>query len=179
MQNTKKRILMVVAPENFRDIEYIVPAAFFTQNNLEVITTSSSKQSIGRFGYQVAHSFLLNEVDGDSYDALFIVGGNGSLQFLSNEKLKKLSTEFVSKQKPIAAICAAPQLLLHWGLLSEKKCTGFNDVSNTFKNLAIEKNAVPLVDELVVVADRIVTGNGPAASDAIAKTFIEIINQTK
>lgn len=166
---------MVVAPENFRDIEYIVPAAFFSQNNIEVITTSSSKLSIGRFGYKVEHTLLLDDVNGANFDALFLVGGNGSLNFLSNKKLKVLSEEFVILKKPLAAICAAPQLLLHWGLLTGKKCTGFNDASNTFKNLAIEKNAIPLVDELVVVSDRIVTGNGPAASDVMAKTFVELI----
>jgi protease I len=176
MQNTKKRILMVVAPENFRDIEYIVPYAFFKQKNFEVITTSTINKSIGRFGYQVEHTLLLDDVDGNNFDALFIVGGNGSLQFLKNEKLKSLATAFVTQQKPLAAICAAPQLLLHWGLLTGKKCTGFNDDSNTFKNLALEKNALPIVDELVVESDGIVTGNGPAASDVIAKKFIEIID---
>jgi putative intracellular protease/amidase len=177
MQNTKKRILMVVAPENFRDIEYIVPAAFFKQNNMEVITTSSAKESVGRFGYQLQHTFLIDEINGNSYDALFIVGGIGCLQFKEHEALKRLCLEFVEQQKPLAAICAAPQLLLHWGILTGRNCTGFNDADQTFEKLAHMHKAHPLIEEAVVVSDFIVTGNGPAASDVMAQKFIEIVHQ--
>jgi len=41
-----KKILMILAPSEFRDLEYIVPKAFFEQSNFEVTTTSSEILSI-------------------------------------------------------------------------------------------------------------------------------------
>jgi putative intracellular protease/amidase len=41
-----KKILMVLAPKEFRDLEYIVPKVFFEKANLEITTTSSEKKSI-------------------------------------------------------------------------------------------------------------------------------------
>jgi len=44
-----KKVCMILAPTNFRDLEFLVPKAFFEANNIEVITTSTTNISQGRF----------------------------------------------------------------------------------------------------------------------------------
>jgi hypothetical protein len=41
-----KKLLLILAPKEFRDLEFIVPNAFFINNNISVTTTSSVLNSI-------------------------------------------------------------------------------------------------------------------------------------
>ena len=161
---------MLLAPKEFRDIEYIVPRAFFEQRNLEVVTTSTEFESVGSFGYEVHHDLLLDEVEVDDYDGVFMVGGSGSLNFIENETAKHLITQFHEAGKPVGAICAAPRNLLHWGLLVDKKCTGHN-WDQAMDRLATEHGAT-YTGEPVVVDSDILTAYGPEAAEQAAVEFI-------
>jgi protease I len=170
-----KSILMVLASERFRDIEYLVPRAFFEQAGYNVSTASSAKESRGRFGYRVNNDFLISEVEVKNFDAIYLVGGAGSLEYINNETAQSLVERFYNSEKVVGAICAAPQNLLHWGMLKGKNATGFNSSNNEFVNLAIEKGAVPFADQKVVVDGRILTANGPEASEESALEFIKLM----
>ncbi|MBC7451410.1 MAG: DJ-1/PfpI family protein, partial [Cytophagales bacterium] len=121
-----KTILMVLASERFRDIEYLVPRAFFEQHGWKVQTASSSLLSKGRFGYEVKNDFILSEVQTADFQGIYMVGGAGALEYLENMEAKKLFETFLEQNKPIAAICAAPRNFLAWGFLNGKMATGFN-----------------------------------------------------
>ncbi len=60
------------------------------------------------------------------FDAIFFVGGVGSLDYLENETARKLTQSFLDEGKLVGAICAAPRNFLKWGILAGKKCTGYN-----------------------------------------------------
>jgi putative intracellular protease/amidase len=170
----KKHILMVLATEKFRDIEYIVPRAFFEQNNLSVSTSSATKVSTGRFGFKVHNDILNTEIVEKQYDALFFVGGAGSLQYLEDKQLKTVVECFVEVGKPVAAICAAPRNLVRWGLLAGKNVTAHNG-DGTFPDFAILHGAIPQVHETVVVEGNILTGNGPEASEELALELLRAL----
>jgi len=168
-----KTILFVLAPRNFRDAEYLVPRAFFEQNGYNVVTTSLQKESVGTFGFRVQNDFLLDEAEKrkEEFDAIFFVGGVGSLDYGDNKTVQKLTEYFVSQKKVIGAICAAPRNLLKWGILAGKKCTG-NNWDNNFPNLCQEAGAI-YVAEKVVADGGIVTGDGPEAGEIFAQKFME------
>ena len=170
-----KRILMIVASSEFRDIEYIVPRAFFEQAGVEVKTASSTDDSIGRFGYKIAHEFLIKDVDQSQFDALFFVGGKGALQFLEDDLVKSLTLQFIEANKPIGAICAAPRNFLHWGIMKDKAATGHN-WDNNFATLCEEAGAIDKSSAAVVIAGKILTANGPEASEEAALKFLALIN---
>jgi putative intracellular protease/amidase len=167
-------VLMLLASERFRDCEYLVPRAFFEQANIEVITSSTSKFVKGRFGYTIEVDFLLENIDAQKFDGIFFVGGGGAVEYAENMIAKKLFGTFLSLNKPVAAICAAPRNLLKWGYLKNKKCTGF-DSDGVFSQLALENGAIPLPEEFVVRDGNILTANGPEASEACALVFIDLI----
>ena len=70
-----KRVLMVIAPENFRDEEYL-----HTREELErakaSITVASTKTTTARgmLGATVTPDLKLEQVDVDDYDAVIFVG---------------------------------------------------------------------------------------------------------
>lgn len=169
-----KRIVMVLASEKFRDIEYLVPKAFFEQAGIEVFSASTAINSIGRFGYEVKNNFLIEQIDSNMFDGIYFVGGGGSTQYLNNDVAKSIFTAFLELNKPIAAICAAPRNFLHWGLLKNKKSTGF-DADGVFSKMAIEFGSIGLPEEKVVVDGLILTANGPEASEESALAFIQLL----
>jgi putative intracellular protease/amidase len=169
-----KTIVMLLAENNFRDAEYIVPAAFFEQYGADVKTVSTKFKSVGKFGLEVHHDLALDEVDYDQCDGVFMVGGMGSLDFIDNETAKNLIYSFYSAGKPVGAICAAPQNLLAWGLLTGKKCTGYNP-NDEFKILC-DTHGAGYVHRPVVVDGNICTGTGPHTAGQTAIEFWRLIS---
>jgi len=164
---------MLLAPQNFRDSEYIVPRAIWEQNGGVVRTVSTTEESIGKFGYSVTNDFLLPEPDSDDFDGIFLVGGGGSLAFQSDSDAQNLVEEFYQAGKPVGAICAAPRNLLTWGILNGRKCTG-SDWDGQFDSLC-EKYGARFVNEPVVVDDSLLTANGPEAAELAAVEFLELL----
>lgn len=173
-----KRIVMVLASEKFRDIEYLVPRAFFEQTGIEISTASTTLHSTGRFGYKVKNDLLIEEIDPNKFDGIYFVGGGGSTQYLTNEVAKSMFTTFLEQNKPIAAICAAPRNFLQWGLLKNKRSTGF-DADGVFSKMAAEFGSIGLPEEKVVIDGLILTANGPEASEESALAFIQLIHSSK
>ncbi len=164
---------MVLASDNFRDTEYITPRAFFEANNANVMTVSSVQVSRGRFGFEVKNDFLFSEVNPAKFSGIFIVGGGGILDFLENENLKELVLEFVDSQKAVGAICAAPRLLLNWGILRDKNFTGWNG-DQVLADWG-EKISAKFTDKSVEVDGKVLTANGPSAVEEAALKFLEIL----
>jgi putative intracellular protease/amidase len=170
-----KRIVMLLASQRFRDCEYLVPRAFFEQAGIEIHTASTSLISKGRFGFLVQNQLLIEDIHAAEFDGIYFVGGAGSSEYLDNEKAKAVFQAFLDLNKPIAAICAAPRNFLHWGLLKNKKSTGF-DSDGVFTQMANEAEAIPLVHEKVVIDGLILTANGPEASEESALAYIQLLN---
>ncbi len=163
---------MVLASADFRDVEYIVPRAFFEQNNCSVKTASTKDISVGSFGYRVENDFLLGEVETGDFDGLFFVGGAGSLGFMEDDEAKNLAFDFLNSGKPLGAICAAPRNFLKWGVLEGKRATGHNWDGNfpTF----CKKFGAEFENNSVVVDEKVLTADGPEAAEETAVEFLKM-----
>jgi len=75
------------------------------------------------------HNFALNatfsEVKAEEYDALVIPGGRAPEYLRLNEDVLAMVRHFAAKNKPIAAICHAAQLLAAAGVLKGKSCSAY------------------------------------------------------
>lgn len=169
-----KKILMILASQNFRDIEYIVPRAFFEKAEFEIKTASSTKTSTGRFGYSVQNDFLIQNAKAENFDGIYLVGGGGSIEYMENTDAKNLFTAFLKANKPIGAICMAPRNFLQWGFLKGKSATGWND-DGGFSKMATETDAIDHAEKPVVVDGLILTANGPEASEESAIEFMKLL----
>lgn len=167
-------VLMILASERFRDIEYIVPRAFFEQHGFKVSTASSAMISKGRFGYEVKNDLLIEEVHVKDFDGVYFVGGAGAAEFRDNAKARLLAEAFFISEKPIAAICAAPRNFIFWGFLKGKKATGHNG-DGQFVPLALEHGVIPEPEKTVVYDGGILTANGPEASEESAVEFMKLL----
>ncbi len=168
------KILIVIAPEKFRDEELAEPVAALKTAGIGYDIASTRRGSCtGMLGAK-ATAISLDEVDPKAYDGLIIVGGSGAqIHLWDDEMLQPIVRFFHDKMKPVGAICLAPVVLARAGILKGKKATYFESPVS-FREM--RAGGAVLVDQPVVADTRIVTANGPAAAKAFADTVIKMLN---
>jgi protease I len=168
------KVLIVIAPEKFRDEEYAIPAAAL-QNAGIGYDVASTRRGVctGMLGAKVNATRSFEEVDPESYDGILIVGGGGAQAHLwDDEILGGIVRFFATSAKVIGAICLAPVVLARAGILKGRKATYFNSPVS-FREM--KAGGAILVDKPVVKDGRILTADGPAASAEFADTFIRML----
>ncbi|WNY22970.1 hypothetical protein MmiHf6_02640 [Methanimicrococcus hongohii] len=171
-----KKILMIVAPERFRDEEFFEPRDVFEQNGYQVVVGSTRLgKATGVKGGDVDVDILIDDASANDYDAIAISGGGGSKAFLwDNPKLHALLNDASAKGKVVSGICISPVVLAKAGLLNGKAACVFPDDEAISE---MEKAGANLKDEAVVKDGKIITGNGPECAAEFGETVVEAIEE--
>lgn len=108
---------------------------------------------------------------GDVFDAIILPGGMpGSTNLAASQDTSALIKKHFEQGKLIAAICAAPSVVLApLGILKGKSVTGYPGMTDAFGKETTYK------DDKVVVDGNIVTSRGPATALAFALTIAEAL----
>ncbi len=173
-----KKVLMVVAPEKFRDEEFQVPYAHFTGLGAQVTVASTKKgTATGMFGAKAEATVTVAEVKAGDYDAVVFVGGAGVPIVRADVKAVALAKE--AKDRPVlAAICWAPTILAKAGVLVGKKATvwkGDDAEYGTTTDKVLQKHGAFFTGDEVTVDGNVVTGNGPAAAQKFAEAITALL----
>ena len=160
MDLSTKKIVMIVAPENFRDEEFFHPKEVFEQYNAVVtIASKGVKEATGKLGGTTPVHMDISEINGAQYDAVIFVGGPGAEIYFGDPQAHKVARDANTAGKIVAAICVAPTILANAGILAGKSATAFESEAATIKSKAKEYTGEP-----VTVDGNLVTGNGPEAA---------------
>jgi protease I len=174
-----KKIAMVIAFRDFRDIEYFIPRDALQRVGAQVVTVSSQKgTAIGADGGDAEIDLLISEINPADFDAVVFVGGPGALRYLDNEDSYQVAKETILQDKLIAAICISPVILAKSGVLSGKKATVWSSPMDKTPVRILEQNGAIYQDEEVAADGKIVTANGPAAARRFAEKIIEVLIPT-
>ncbi|KKR88894.1 MAG: hypothetical protein UU85_C0001G0080 [Candidatus Wolfebacteria bacterium GW2011_GWA2_42_10] len=161
-----KKILIVIAPENFRDEEYIEPKKIFEDRGFEIKTASlKAGEATGMFGAKVKIDLLISEVNSDEFSAVVFVGGRGMAKLTANREFIDLAQKFYQAGKLTTAICVAPAILANAGILKNKKATSWPDVKDE-----LTKGGADYTGRDVEIDGGIITGNGPQAAGKFGET---------
>ena len=80
----------------------------------------------GSHGIKIMADKTIDEIDFDEGDCIFLPGGiPGTPNLEACDKLTEQIVEYDKQGKLIAAICAAPSILSHLGVLQDKKATSY------------------------------------------------------
>ena len=110
-----------------------------------------------------------NEIDPASYDVLILPGGKlGTQNLEAYEPLREAIRRHTDENRLMCAICAAPSILGHMGLLKGKKYTCFPD----FEDASYEGSYQM---ELAVRDGQLITGRGMGATIEFARTIIRTL----
>jgi putative intracellular protease/amidase len=139
----------------------------------------------------------LADINADDFDAVFYPGGHGPLWDLTEDSNSiALIERFVATDKPVAAVCHAPAVLLRvqdkqgQPLVKGKRVTGFSNSEEEGVNLT---DIVPFLLEdrlkelganyektddwqsLALVDGKLITGQNPGSSAAVADALLALI----
>mgnify|MGYP000607754315 FL=1 len=165
------RLLLAIAPEQFRDEELGTPKRAFEEAGIDVdIASTIVGTCTGMLGATAEAVMTFDDVDPDAYAGIVIVGGAGSQDYLwGNGRLQALVRSFFEQGKVVAAICLAPVVLARAGILAGRQTTVYQSPAAIAEMKKAGANLLPIP----VVADmQIVTANGPAAAAGFADTII-------
>ena len=147
---------------------------------------------------ELANTLKLSDMQVDDFDGVFYPGGHGPLWDLhSDANSIALIEGFIAANKPVAAVCHAPAVLLNAKdsngepLVKGKQVTGFTNseeaavqltdiVPYLLEDQLVEKggffNKAEDWHSLAVVDGLIITGQNPASSAAVADALLNTIS---
>lgn len=169
-----KRVLMVIAPREFRDEELLEPRALLAEQGAQIDVASTAKgQATGMLGATVTPDLLLSEANAESYDAVIVVGGMGSPEHLwDNKDLHVLLQNIQSNNKVIAAICLSGAALARAGVLVGKNATVWPMPESL---AALEHGKARYTKEPVVCDGKIITADGPGAASQFGTAIADAL----
>ena len=142
----------------FEEVETIAPVDLLRRAGVEVVVASLTGEKLvtGRCDITVQADAALADVSEQEFDLLLIPGGPGVKAVRADGRAAKLAQAYAQIGKPVAAICAAPTILMDAGLLAGKRFTSHAGV--------LPELPESLVGERVVEDGDIITSRGAATA---------------
>jgi len=166
-----KKVLFIIAFENFRDEEFFEPKAILETSGFKTAVASSKKGTAESvLGKEQMVEKTIFDVNVADYIAVIFVGGSGAVCFFEDPIALAIAEETVFQRKVLGAICIAPSILANAGVLTGKKATCFSSE----KEKLIAKGA-EFIDEPVVIDGKIITANGPSAAKDFGWKIVEML----
>ncbi len=165
-----KRAIVVLA-EGFEEIEVVTPIDILRRAQIEVVIVGVSNKLVsGAHGLKISTDVLLDEFREEA-DALILPGGSpGAENLAKSKKTTDVMNKMFKAGKIIAAICAAPSLVLEpTGILSNKKVTCYPGMEKLFSQ------DVALGEGAVVRDGNLITSRGPATALSFSLAIVEAL----
>lgn len=168
-----KKIVMIIAHEDFRDEELSVPLDVFKKYGADVkVASSSLSMAKGKLGMKIKPDILYSDIDAKNYDAIIFVGGPGCPVYWNDPKAHKIVKDAAAAGKVLAAICAAPPTLANAGVLKGKRATTFPLPDGEQQLIA---GGAKYTAKAVEVDGSIVTANGPQSAKQFAEEIAKLL----
>jgi protease I len=156
------RCVAVLATEGVEEVELTVPVEALRQAGARVLVVAPKGGTIQAFnhldkGAAITVDRELASVSAQDFDALVLPGGVANPdQLRTDERAVQLVRDFLEADKPVAAICHAPWLLVETGLVKGRTLTSWPSLRTDIRNAGGD-----WVDKAVVVDQKLVTSRKP------------------
>ena len=122
---------MIILANGLEECEALVTYDLLFRAGIEVELVGLNDSIVSSHNVTIAPHKLIDDVNPDEYDCLVLPGGMpGTLNLENDERVQKMIDLFVAQDKYICAICAAPSILIHKGLLHNEKFICFPGFEN-------------------------------------------------
>ncbi len=125
----------------------------------------------GKYGYDVEVDIAFKDVNPEDYDILVISGGKGPEKMRLDKDALEITKHFFEKNKPVAAICHGPQVLVSAGVIKGRKATCWIGIRDDI----IAAGAL-YEDSEVVIDGNFVSSRSPDDLYAFGREMIAICN---
>jgi protease I len=170
--NKMASILMIIAPDGFRDEEYFEPKKIFEAAGAQVTTASKGvSEAKGKLGATAKVDVDIASIDATEYDAVVFVGGPGTTVYFDDPSAHKIAKDAYSAGKVTAAICIAPSILANAGVLEDHEATAFSSEKDN-----VDAKSKGYTGDDVTVDGKVVTGNGPGAATEFGQEIMKLLS---
>ncbi len=173
---------IVFLADGFEEVEALTPVDYLRRAGVEVTVAGVSKKEItGSHGIKVCTDTVAAEsLLSEKFDALIAPGGMlGSSNLAASPVVEKLFKDGENRGAVVAAICAAPVVVLaKVGLLKNRRYTCYPAMENDLEKFAgsnykaLTEGSVHL-EERVVVDGNLVTARGAGVAEEFALALVE------
>jgi protease I len=173
-----KRVAVLMT-DGVEQVEYTGPRSFLEQQGAQVTLISpkrAGEQVQGMNHDAPGDSFRVelnvNDAKPADFDALVLPGGEKNpLELRKSPESIAFIRDFYDTDKPIAAICHAPWVLIDAGIAESKSLTSWPGIQDDMKNAGAEWS-----DQEVVIDEKLITSRKPddipAFNDALLKAMM-------
>jgi protease I len=170
-----KKVLFIIAQQNFRDEELEIPKRILEENEIQATIASITKdEAVGMLGARIQPDITVRDANPDDYDALIVVGGSGSPKLADYPEVLSIIRRFDEQKKLIAAICLAPTVLAKAGILDGVTVTTY---PTDWSIAVLQKHGANYIKEHVVVDGRIITADGPQSAEEFGRKILELLKK--
>lgn len=121
-----KKVLFVIAQENFRDEEFNETLNIMKSEGVSVsIASLTSSDAISMRGNKVRTNFAIKDAKLADYDAIIFLGGTGVPKYFKDSLVVDLARQAYLHGKIVAAISTAPSILANASILEGRKATAY------------------------------------------------------
>lgn len=176
MNDLKGKKVAILTEDGFEEIELTSPHDALKEAGAEVLIVSPKNDKVkAKSGDDWTKEYDVDLQLGDAksadFDALVIPGGVINPDKLRvNKEAIKFVQAFFNENKPVAAICHGPQVLINAEVVRNKKITSVEAIEVDLKNAGAHWE-----DKEVIVDGNLITSRTPKDLPAFNKTTIEVI----
>ena len=164
---------LIISADKFEDSELLVPYYRLKEAGVEVTVASMRREIItGLHGYEVTVNKTLAEINPDDYAILVLPGGKAPAVVRKEEKALEIARSFFAGDKPVAAICHGPQILISAGLLRGRRATCYRSMADELIAAGADYE-----DREVVVDGNLVTSRHPADFPAFLREIMRLLGR--
>lgn len=163
--------VLILSADNFEDSELLVPYYRFMEEDISVEIASMKLGTLtGKHGYTVEVDKLLDEVHADDYDLLLLPGGKAPAELRKQPAALEIARRFFAGNKPVAAICHGPQILISAGLMQGRRATCYSLVATELKAAGATYE-----DRELVVDGNLITSRQPSDIPAFMREIMRVL----
>ena len=174
-----KRVL-ILATDGFEQSELLEPRKLLEAAGFKTVLASPTPGKIrgwnhGDWGQSVTVDKDIDEVSAEDFDALLLPGGQMNPDILRmDDRVIELIEDFDSENKPIAAICHAPWLLIEADIVDGRTVTGWPSIHTDLENAGAD-----VVDQAVAIDGNLITSRKPEDIPLFAQALIDALEEAE
>lgn len=138
--------------EGYEEIEAlaVVDVCRRCKLSIDMVSITEDKQVAGSHGILVEMDKTFSQVDFSEYDMLVLPGGvKGTLGLEAHQSLMKQIDAFYQSGKYIGAICAAPSIFGHRGILKGRRACCYPDFESQLEGAFVTEGPVEISDNVL------------------------------
>lgn len=165
-------VIIPLAP-GAEEMEAVIIIDTLRRANIEVTVAGLNNEPVtASRGVRILPDCCIDDCHAKKFDAIVLPGGQGGMESLrSDQRVINLLQTMHKEGKWVAAMCAAPLVLQHAGLIKGKNITSYPSLE---ENLS-ETN---WLNQAVVIDEKTITSQGPGTSFLFALELVANLTDT-